>query len=87
MLRAVEAGTPAGWRFAERWRQRMRGWAQACARLIVPPAAAGEVARLLGVPRGATVELPSGVELDLSDADRSSSASGGPPPVWWTRRR
>jgi len=65
LLRAIEAGAPAGWMFAESWRQRMRGWAQACARLIVPPAAGGEVARLLGVPRGAIVELPSGVELDL----------------------
>src|SRR6266700_6440106 len=65
MLRAIEAGPPAGWRFAEGWRQRMRGWVQACERLIVPPAAGDEVARLLAVPRGAIVEIPSGVELDL----------------------
>jgi glycosyltransferase involved in cell wall biosynthesis len=65
MLRAIEAGAPAGWRFAERWRERMRGWAQACARLIVPPAAAREVTHLLGVSREAIVELASGVELDL----------------------
>jgi glycosyltransferase involved in cell wall biosynthesis len=65
MLRAIEAGAPAGWRFAERWRRRMRRWAGACERLIVPPAAAGEVAQLVGVPRAAIVELPSGVELDL----------------------
>ena len=65
MLRTIEAGAPAGWRFAERWRQRMRGWARACERLIVPPGASAEVARLLAVPRGAIVELPSGVELDL----------------------
>jgi glycosyltransferase involved in cell wall biosynthesis len=65
MLRAIETGAPAGWQFAERWRQRMRGWARACARLIVPPGASAEVARLLALPRGALVELPSGVELDL----------------------
>ena len=65
LVRALEAGAPAGWRFAERWRQRMRSWAQSCARLIVPPAAAGEVAQLLGLPRETIVELPSGVELDL----------------------
>jgi len=65
MLRAAEAGAPPGWRFAGRWQQRMRTWAQGCARLIVPPAASAEVARLLGVPRRAVVELPSGVELEL----------------------
>jgi glycosyltransferase involved in cell wall biosynthesis len=65
MLRTLEADLPAGWRFAERWRERMRSWARDCARLIVPPGAAAEVASLLGVRRGAIVELPSGVELDL----------------------
>jgi glycosyltransferase involved in cell wall biosynthesis len=65
LLRAIQAGAPAGWRFAERWQQRMRAWARACERLIVPPAAGAEVARLLGLPRGAMVELPSGVELEL----------------------
>jgi Glycosyltransferase Family 4 len=29
LLRAIEAGAPAGWRFAERWQRRMRGWAGA----------------------------------------------------------
>jgi glycosyltransferase involved in cell wall biosynthesis len=65
LLRAIEAGAPAGWRFAERWQQRMRGWAGACERLIVPPGASAEVARLLALPRGVLVELASGVELDL----------------------
>ena len=65
LLRAIEAGPPAGWRFAERWQQRMRRWAHACARLIVPPGASAEVARLLALPPGRIVEVPSGVELDL----------------------
>jgi glycosyltransferase involved in cell wall biosynthesis len=65
LLRAIEAGAPAGWRFAVRWRERMRGWAHACQRLIAPPGASAEVARLLALPRAAIVELPSGVELDL----------------------
>ena len=65
LLRAIEAGAPTGWEFAERWQRRMRGWARACERLIVPPGASAEIARLLALPRGAMVELPSGVELDL----------------------
>ncbi len=65
LLRAIEAGAPAGWQFAERWQQRMHGWARACERLIVPPGASAEVARLLALPLRAMVELPSGVELDL----------------------
>jgi glycosyltransferase involved in cell wall biosynthesis len=43
----------------------MRGWAHACARLIVPPGSSAEIARLLDLPRSALVELASGVELDL----------------------
>ncbi len=65
LLRAIEAGAPAGWQFAERWQKRMRRWASACERLIVPPGASAEVARLLPLPGGAIVEIPSGVELDL----------------------
>ncbi len=44
---------------------RLRQWARACARLIVPPGAAAEVARLLGVPLERLRPLPSGVELEL----------------------
>jgi len=65
LLRAIEAGAPAGWQFAERWRQRMRRWARACERLIVPLGASAEIERLLSFPAGAMVELSSGVELDL----------------------
>jgi glycosyltransferase involved in cell wall biosynthesis len=65
LLRAIEAGAPAGWPFAGRWRERMRGWAQACERLIVPPGASAEIAHLLALPGEAMVELSSGVELDL----------------------
>jgi glycosyltransferase involved in cell wall biosynthesis len=65
LLRAIEAGAPAGWRFADRWAARLRRWAQACERLLVPPGAAEEVGRLLGVPLERLRALPSGVELDL----------------------
>jgi glycosyltransferase involved in cell wall biosynthesis len=65
LLRAIEFGAPARWRFAERWAVRFRRWARACKRLIVPPGTAAEVARLLGVPLKRIVELASGVELEL----------------------
>jgi glycosyltransferase involved in cell wall biosynthesis len=65
LLRAIEAGAPAGWHFADRWAARLRRWAEACERLIVPPGAAVEVARLLGVPLERLQALPSGVELEL----------------------
>ena len=65
LLRAIQVGAPAGWRFAGRWAARLRRWAQACERLIVPPGAAVEVARLLGVPLERLQALPSGVELEL----------------------
>jgi Glycosyltransferase Family 4 len=64
LLRALEAGAPARWCFAGRWAARLRRWAQACERLIVPPGAAA-VVRLLGVPRERLRPLPSGVELEL----------------------
>ena len=65
LLRAIEAGAPARWRFAGRWAARLRRWAQACDRLLVPPGAAVEVAGLVGVPLERLQALPSGVELDL----------------------
>jgi glycosyltransferase involved in cell wall biosynthesis len=65
LLRAIEAGAPAGWPFAGRWAARQRQWAQACERLIVPPGAVVEVARLLGVPLERLQALSSGVELEL----------------------
>ncbi|MGH2983363.1 MAG: glycosyltransferase family 4 protein, partial [Solirubrobacterales bacterium] len=67
LLRAIEAGAPSGWRFAGRWAARLRRWARACERLIVPPGAAVGVARLLGVPPDRIAEIPSGVELELFD--------------------
>jgi glycosyltransferase involved in cell wall biosynthesis len=65
LLRAIEAGAPAGWRFAGRWAARQRRWAQACERLLVRPGAAVEVAQLLDVPLERLQALPSGVELEL----------------------
>jgi glycosyltransferase involved in cell wall biosynthesis len=63
-LRALAAGPPCGWRHARAWERRLRRWAHACERLIVPPGAEAEVAALLGLERFRLRGLPSGVELD-----------------------
>jgi glycosyltransferase involved in cell wall biosynthesis len=64
LLRTLTAGPRAGWHHARRWEERLRGWAGACARLVVPPGAEGEVAALLGLERSRLLGLSSGVELD-----------------------
>jgi glycosyltransferase involved in cell wall biosynthesis len=63
-LRTLAAGPPARWRHARAWEQRLRRWAGACARLIVPPGAETELAALLGLERSRLHGLPSGVELE-----------------------
>ena len=60
-LRTVEAGPPAGWRYAARWAERLRGWAQQCELVLVPPGAEAEAALLLGLERGLR-SLPGGVD-------------------------
>ena len=62
-LRMVEAGPPAGWRYAARWAERMRGWAQQCELVLVPPGAEAEAALLLGLERRRLRSLPGGVDL------------------------
>ena len=63
-LRALAAGPPREWRHARAWDRRLRRWAHACERLIVPPGAEPDVAALLGLQRSKLAGLPSGVELD-----------------------
>jgi glycosyltransferase involved in cell wall biosynthesis len=65
LLRTLAVEPPrSSWHYARRWEGRLRGWAGACARLIVPPGAEDEVATLLGLERSRLHGLPSGVELD-----------------------
>ncbi len=63
-LRVLAAGLPRGWRYARAWERRLRRWAHACERLIVPPGAEVEVAAPFGLERFRLRGLPSGVELD-----------------------
>jgi glycosyltransferase involved in cell wall biosynthesis len=65
MLERIATGAPPTWRHAERWAQRMRGWAQRCARLVVAPAGIDRSTRLLAVPRERMAGLPNGVDIDL----------------------
>jgi glycosyltransferase involved in cell wall biosynthesis len=65
MLRAIEAGAPPGWDHAAAWAVRVRRWARACRRLIVPPGSEREVGSLLGISPGRLAGIPSGVDLRL----------------------
>jgi glycosyltransferase involved in cell wall biosynthesis len=64
MLERIEAGAPAGWRFAERWAGRMRTWATRCTSLVVAPGAVDRAASLLGLERSRFVEVPNGIEIE-----------------------
>jgi glycosyltransferase involved in cell wall biosynthesis len=82
-LRALAAGPPPpGWRHARLWEQRLRRWARASERLIVPPGAEAEVAGLLGVERFRLCGLASGVELDRF---RPCPLAGDARRVFWRR--
>ena len=64
MLRAIAAGPPADWRFAARWRERMRRWAARCERLIVHPGVEDRAPALLGLERERFVPIALGIELE-----------------------
>jgi glycosyltransferase involved in cell wall biosynthesis len=81
-LRALAAGPPRGWRHARAWDRRLRRWAHACERLIVPPGAEAEVAALLELERFRLRGLPSGVELERF---RPSPLAGETRRVFWQR--
>jgi glycosyltransferase involved in cell wall biosynthesis len=62
MLEAIEE-EPGRWEHGAAWAERMRGWAQRCARLLVLSASQDERAeRLLGVPHAQCVEVPNGFD-------------------------
>jgi glycosyltransferase involved in cell wall biosynthesis len=68
MLNAIDEGPPEGWRYAERWAERMRGWAQRCERLLVlSPDAVERVPDLLGVDPARVVWAPNGFEPESFD--------------------
>lgn len=65
MLERIEGPDPPDWRYAARWSERIRRWAQQCDRLVVAPAAIDRAASLLGVARERMALVPNGVDIDL----------------------
>jgi glycosyltransferase involved in cell wall biosynthesis len=63
MLEEIAEGAPATWTHAAAWADRMRRWAQACARVLVLSAVQVERAgRLLGLPPERFVVAPNGFD-------------------------
>ena len=68
MLREIDRGPPAEWRFAARWAERLRAWAQGCDRLLVlSPDAVTRVPTLLGVDPERVAWSPNGFDPEGFD--------------------
>jgi glycosyltransferase involved in cell wall biosynthesis len=68
MLNAIDEGPPPEWQHADKWAERMRGWAQRCERLLVlSPDAVERVPDLLGVDPKRVVWAPNGFEPESFD--------------------
>ena len=73
MLEKIDAGAPASWAHATRWRERMIGWARHCPRLLVAPGGVDRAVDVLGIERERIVALPNGFDPKLfrpRDIDR-----------------
>ncbi len=63
LLDAIARGPPAGWGHAAAWAQRMRSWAQACQRLVVPSTTLIPRAQeLLHIAPDRCLQLPNGFD-------------------------
>ena len=75
MLERIAEGAPPAWAAAERWAQRLRGWADGCARLLVAPGGEERAAEALGLDTERFTPLPNGIDPDRfrhRPMDRSS---------------
>ena len=63
MLERIRSGAPPGWVHAEAWAERLRAWAERCARLLVVPAGRQRAVDLLGISPDRLVTLPGGVDV------------------------
>jgi glycosyltransferase involved in cell wall biosynthesis len=67
MLEAIEQGPPAGWEHAERWAERLRGWAAACERIVVnDPGGLTRAAALLRLEEERFTSIPNGFDASFS---------------------
>jgi glycosyltransferase involved in cell wall biosynthesis len=64
MLEQIAAGAPQSWTYAERWAQRMRGWAADSEALLVSPGGRERAADLLDADPEEMIELPNGVDTE-----------------------
>lgn len=68
MLRDIDAGPPPGWDHAEAWAERMRAWAQRCARvLVLSPDAVERVPSMFGIEAERVVWSPNGFDPQIFD--------------------
>jgi glycosyltransferase involved in cell wall biosynthesis len=65
MLERIAGADPPDWPYAGRWVQRIRGWAQQCARLVVAPAGVERAVSLLDVARARVVAVPNGADVEV----------------------
>src|SRR2546423_54655 len=75
MLEQIAAGPPAGWRYAERWAERLKQWARQCVELVAAPGGIERAIDLLDVPPERIHALPGGVDTSLfapREVDRSA---------------
>ncbi|MBJ7332616.1 MAG: glycosyltransferase family 4 protein [Solirubrobacteraceae bacterium] len=80
MLDRIDAGAPDGWTHAQVWAQRLRRWAAACHRLIVPTTAArARAVRLLGVDPAVCVVVANGFDPAIFRPEAVDRAA------WWRR--
>lgn len=63
MLERIAAGAPPGWTHAQRWAERLRGWAAGSAAVLVTPSSVDRAASLLGLARDKLVPVAGGVDL------------------------
>jgi glycosyltransferase involved in cell wall biosynthesis len=75
MLERIEAGPPASWRHAERWRERLVDWAHRCRRLLVAPGGLDRAARLLELDPSRLVPMPNGLDPELFKPHRVDRAA------------